>query len=229
MIERVAAIVEHTKPQSPVTFIPATWKPRLRAWPAAERVLLDDRFSTAVANDRRTVTREELRALVRDTDLDNPDDVIRAFTMIVIWGSGTRSRSYRNLPRALGSGNCVDQLTSAAVKCRRGELEAAYREMALRGIGPAFFTKWFAFCGVGEGTRPLILDARVRRTLHRTLEIRSDELGHRASGAVRYRAYVELLHGWAAQLTRAGTPTDAEQVEFALFAHNGEALPAVDS
>jgi hypothetical protein len=211
-----------------VTFIPATWTPRLRPWPAAEQVLLDDRFSSALANTRRTVTRDQLRTLAAETNLHDPGHVIRAFTLIVIWGSGTRSRSYRNLPRALGSGNCVDQLTSAAVKCRRGELEAAYREMALPGIGPAFFTKWFAFCGVGDGTRPLILDARVHRTLHRTLGIRRDELGHRASGAVRYRAYVDLLHEWAAQLRRAGMTVDAEQVEFALFAHNGEALPAVD-
>jgi hypothetical protein len=61
--------------------------------------------------------------------------------------------------------------------------------------------------------------------LTRTLKITPSDLGYRVSPALRYLAYVELLHRWADELRQGGITIDAEQLEFVLFAHNGEALP----
>lgn len=216
--------------QPPAAFKPRTWSPLLAPWPAAESILWDDRYTKATENGRRTVDRQALRRLVSDSDLDDPKDVISAFTLIVVWGSGVRSRSYRNLPRALGQPDCVEQLTSAAQSCRRGDLAAAHR-ISLAGVGPAYFTKWFAFGGYSAGMEqnPLILDARVWRSLNHTLGIHRNDLAHRASLARRYVAYVELLHRWADELTGDGLSVDAERIEFVLFNHNGRELPAPTS
>lgn len=213
--------------QAPVEFKPATWTPRLSSWPALERILTDNRYSVDIGSGRRTITRQNVRTAIRAMDLTVSEQVRAAFTLTVLWGSGVRSRSYRNLPRALTAADCVTQLRTAAIACRGGNYGEAYRTMALPGIGPAFFTKWFAFAGhVANNPRnPLILDARVRRTLTQTLSIGADELGgSRVSPATRYVAYIELLHQWADQLRAQGSNVNAEKIEYALFAHNGRPL-----
>jgi hypothetical protein len=229
MIDNVAALARlYTGDQQPIPFKPLTWRPLLAAWPSAADILDNDRFSTTIDQSHRAVSRANLRALVDTTDLADPDQVLRAFTLIVIWGSGVRSRSYRNLPKALNTPNCTAQLSTAALHCRAGDLDAAYRGMRLPGIGPAFFTKWFAFAGVSDSAkRPLILDARVWRTLI-MLGVTPACLGYRAARAQRYVAYVDLLHTWADELQQAGTAVDAEQLEYALFARNGEPLSHSD-
>jgi hypothetical protein len=228
VIDNVASLVRaNSGQQKPIPFKPATWQPILSQWPTAEQVLTDDRFSTAHTDRRRSVDRDGLRALMDTTDITAPDQVLAAFTMVVVWGSGVRSRSYRNLPTALGTADCAEQLSASALACRAGDLVTAYRGMRLPGIGPAFFTKWFAFAGSGGNNkyRPLILDARVWRTLTTTLKITPSDLGYRVSPALRYLAYVKLLHQWADGLCQEGITIDAEQLEFVLFAHNGDALP----
>jgi hypothetical protein len=225
--ENIASLVRaHTGEQEPIKFKPTTWQPLLNRWPTAEKVLTDDRFSIGLANQRRAVSRDHLRDLVATTDITVPEQVLAAFTLIIVWGSGVRSRSYRNLPKALSAPDCAEQLRVSALTCRAGDLVSAYNGMRLPGIGPAFFTKWFAFAGSTPGAvrRPLILDARVWRTLNQ-LEVTRRSLGYRTSPAKRYLAYVELLHEWAVELRGQGINVDAERLEFVLFARDGRPLP----
>lgn len=224
VLTQVAQLVRAHSEQSAVEFKSDTWRSILSRWPAAERVLTDDRYSKDVGEGRRIVSRNDLRSVVADMDLAVSEEVQAAFTLVVVWGSGVRSRSYRYLPLALAAPECVDQLRASALSCRAGDFAGAYARMRLAGVGPAFFTKWFAFAGVSSQRvlHPLILDARVRRTLTSTLGVDMRQLGgRRMSAAARYVAYVELVEGWAASLRADGMLVSAEEIEFALFAHNG--------
>jgi 8-oxoguanine DNA glycosylase-like protein len=231
VIENIASLVRaRTSEQAPIEFKPTTWQPLLNRWPTAEKVLTDDRFSSKLANQRRAVGRDHLRDLVATTDIAVPEQVLAAFTLIIVWGSGVRSRSYRYLPQALSAPDCAEQLRASALACRAGDLASAYEGMRLPGIGSAFFTKWFAFAGTTpDGVRrPLILDARVWKSLNQ-LGITRRSLGYRTSPAKRYVAYVELLHEWADELRHQGITVDAERLEFVLFAHNRQPLPVGDA
>lgn len=90
-------------------------------------------------------------------------------------------------------------------------------------VGEAFATKWFAFAGAthGRGWQPLILDSRVRATLHNTLDVWLNQLSDRLSDPDRYVAYLTAMHSWAAQLPQA---TTASRLEWILFRQNGRPM-----
>jgi hypothetical protein len=94
------------------------------------------------------------------------------------------------------------------------------RQFSLPGVGEAFFTKWFAFAGLTpeRAWQPLILDSRVRATLHDTLDVWLNQLADKRRDPERYGAYVTALHIWAAALPES---TTAARLEWILFRHNG--------
>lgn len=76
---------------------------------------------------------------------------------------------------------------------------AAYISFRLSGVGPAFYTKWFWASMLGTELRlaPLILDARVWRSLAALRWDSRAAAGSRHWGD-RYVAYLEAMHRWAA-------------------------------
>ena len=92
-----------------------------------------------------------------------------------VWGRAPARGSVDDTAKALGHREqLLNNLRTTAAILREAqepvEIEKAYRAWQGRiGISEAFFTKWFAFAGVRAGRewQPLVLDARVHRTLAR--------------------------------------------------------------
>lgn len=99
----------------------------------------------------------------------------------------------------------------------------AHRSFYLPGVGEAFFTKWFAFAGFvrGRDWQPLILDSRVRATLHDTLDVWLNQLTDSHNDPARYIAYLDAIRRWAAKLPQPMTST---RLEWIMFRHNGTAI-----
>lgn len=157
-------------------------------------------------------------------DLTDGVAVRQAFVLVMAWGSGTsNTRSHRYTRKALAAPTCTTQLVRAADSCRRGDLIEAYSGFSVPGVGRSFFTKWFAFAGhlPGRAWQPLILDDRVLRTLNKTLGLSTRALAGSPHWGRRYAAYVEHLHAWSREVH-----CSAERLEWILFAHNGDPMPA---
>ena len=179
-------------------------------------------------SDRYAVDREWLAKVVAGADLDDDSQLLSAWLLVQAWGNGTRSRFGRpNTAKALGHRELLlSNLRTTATILREAqdttEIEKAYRAWKGRiGISEAFFTKWFAFAGVrlGRDWQPLILDARVRRTLSRPpLEVSLTAVAGTTSVWVVYRAYIEMVHQWA------GGAKAAQRLEWILFEQNGWGL-----
>lgn len=162
------------------------------------------------------------------TDLDDDGELLSAWLLVQAWGNGISSRFGRlNTAKALGHREqLLTNLRTTATILREAqdtaEIERAYRAWQGRiGISESFFTKWFAFAGVrpGRSWQPLILDARVRRTLSRPpLEVSLKTVAGTTSLWVVYRAYVEMVHEWA------GSSVAAQRLEWIRFEQNGWAL-----
>jgi hypothetical protein len=164
-------------------------------------------------------------------DLADNEAVVAAFVLVMAWGSRTSNgRSFRNTRAALEDvPTAAAVLRASASTLRAVELVndpamlSAHRQFSLPGIGEPFFTKWFAFAGVvpDRDWQPLILDSRVRATLHDTLDVWLNNLSEKRSDPERYVAYLAAMQAWAAQLAQ---PMTATRLEWILFTHNGRAV-----
>jgi hypothetical protein len=175
------------------------------------------------------------RAAVVDacSSLDLADDgaVVAAFVLVMAWGSGTsNNRSLRNTSNALrdtAAATAVLRQSANALRSIKMVSDSAiadvHRCFSLPGVGEAFFTKWFAFAGFvpNRDWQPVILDRRVRATLHRTLDVWLNQLTNRRSDPARYVAYLIAMHRWAAELPQ---PITATQLEWIMFTHNGRPM-----
>ncbi|UNX55357.1 STAG domain-containing protein [Georgenia sp. TF02-10] len=190
--------------------------------------MLHDETITTPGEDAegdRGVDRSALLKVAGAADLADSDELLRAFLLVQVWGSGlTGSRTLRHTATAFAHRDrLVTALRSSADLLRRADetsaLAEAYKSWSCPGVGPSFFTKWFTFAGrrEGRGWQPLILDNRVYRSLNRTLDVRLVDLADSRSRAARYRAYVEAVHAWSSEL---GVPAD--RLEWVLFRDNGE-------
>lgn len=89
---RLHALVDHYKNevQPPVEYILGSWQRTLRSWPQAALILDDDRWNhSADRPGRRLVDRYDLARLLDETDLEDESAVRAAFTLVMVWGSGT--------------------------------------------------------------------------------------------------------------------------------------------
>ncbi|MER7333526.1 MULTISPECIES: hypothetical protein [unclassified Micromonospora] len=168
------------------------------------------------------------------------------------WGWGKTGYGSRRLDRIMNADQTasetfrddIDNRLSAAVEMldREGAV-AAYdlllRNGRIRGLGPAFFTKflYFASRASTEQCRALILDARLARQMRGFWERRADQ-PYAANGrpaewlwrgprwsAYRYQVYGAFMCRAAAQLSESGRRWTPELVELLLFRNDpGEAL-----
>ncbi|MBN7379723.1 hypothetical protein [Mycobacteroides abscessus] len=234
------ALAEHYGSSTPsaVRFRLPSWRAALAEIPGEPTRLLSDPAATTDATilphravGDRVVTREAVINACSAMDLTDDNTVIAAFVLVMAWGSGTsNSRSLRNTRRALVDvPAAASVLRDSAAALRTAEqvtdpvVADAHRQFVLPGIGEAFFTKWFAFAGYvpAREWQPLILDSRVRRTLHDTLDTWLNQLTDVHRDPERYIAYLTAMHQWAAELPQ---PITATQLEWIMFTHNGRPI-----
>lgn len=216
--------------QKPVLIRSPSWRTALPDVEPGVLAVLDDdavsRPSQRTTGDR-LVDREGVDSLLDRTDLADEVSLLRAFLAVQAWGAGvTGTRTLRHTARAFAHREqFVGALRTSAERLRDAvdtvALAEAYDGWRCPGVGPSFFTKWFAYAGrrAGRDWQPLMLDDRVYRALNTTLDVRLVDLAGSRSRAARYRAYVQAVHDWARAL---GVP--AERVEWVLFRDNGRTV-----
>ena len=225
--------------QGPVRYRPSSWDAALREVSGTPtKLLIEHTFTTETSRERfrprgdRDVTREGVVRACEQMRLDNDVEVIRAFVLVMAWGSGTtNNRSLRNTTKALAdAGHAATVLRESAGQLRAaGEFDDVidiHRGFHLPGVGEPFFTKWFAFAGRSPGRdwQPLILDSRVRATLNTTLGVRLNQLAARRNDPYRYVAYLEAVHEWSAEATESIDSMTADRLEWILFHWNGKPI-----
>ena len=223
------------KTQGGVRFRLPSWQAALESVPGDPLRFLSDTASTSEPDDPhfralgdRVVTRDAVNDVCQSLDLADNDAVVAAFVLVMAWGSGTsNSRSLRNTKAALQDVQLAAAiLRDSAVTLRSvqdmsdAKLVDAHRRFSLPGVGEAFFTKWFAFAGFTASRvwQPLILERRVRATLHKTLDVWLNKLSEKRRDPERYAAYLAAMHRWAGELPQ---PMTATQLKWILFTHNG--------
>lgn len=208
---------------------PDWWNDHLRAQQLNHTV----RLFPSLLGER--LTRANLFELGRTaTRRDSTDDqVLVLLWHVLAWGTGPGQRG--NIRRMQSFAHADDRvrntelLREAARLARSGHPAAAYRTLIRRGggqipgLGPAFFTKYLYFASEGtEGTRALILDARVAGALARA---GWSSLPRQAGGGYSYNwytatyaSYCDRLHTWAAdESEKRDTDIYPDEIERALF------------
>lgn len=211
------------------TIGPDWWKQRLGAYGLSQNV----RTFPHPLGER--LTRQDLFILghAASGDSATADDVLTLLWHVLAWGTGPSQRA--NVTRIRSFAESADRtrntelLGQAAQLARAGDPASAYGKLIRRGggqiprLGPSFFTKYLYFASEAtEGTRCLILDARVARNLARA---GWSSLPRQARGSysfnwytATYVSYCHLLRDWAA--TQSGK-RDAvilpDEIERALF------------
>lgn len=179
--------------------------------------------------DGRRITRRSLFAMA-DMARD-PVTVLPFIVHVLAWGSGS-SRRYNNkrldaLTGGSAAGN-LGLLAEAAEHASTGDARSAYALLVrrgggrIRGLGPAFFTKFLYFAGKAESEVPcLILDARVAQRLHAAgwNDLPSSRSGTGRSYSYNwytdtYVSYCGLLARWARE---HGAGVQPDEFERALF------------
>lgn len=205
-------------PQGSMPWILERWTQRLAPVPGAAEFLLDVAASPldrAAALHHVSTANDQGR-----TDL--------AFVAAMVWGYGKAGYGpYRTL-RALSGGSAQSPGLDESVLARLREASEHARERGplagfytlnnapgkVRGLGPAFFTKWLYFTtavdGPDDAAAASILDQRVRRWIADNTEIRLN------IGKTRdYARYLQILDAWGA---RAHGTVSRAVVERSIFA-----------
>ncbi|MBZ2195414.1 hypothetical protein KCQ71_04575 [Ruania sp. N2-46] len=175
------------------------------------------------------LTRSDLFRLAQPLANDPEDDApyLTLLWHVLSWGSGTSRRNNLDRINAFVKGDArgrnVRLLRDATRAARSGNPREAYGTLIRRGggmipsLGPAFFTKYLYFAGAGTvANRCLILDARVATSLHEA-GWSTIPRGSYNWYTDMYAEYVDLLHRWAETITKSGIPTQADEIERALF------------
>lgn len=239
MPTKLPALVERYADKTPpsVRFRLPSWEKALDGVPGRPTKLLSDPAFTSASTTKdhrelgdRVVKRDAVVEACTSAGLTSTDAIVAAYVLVMAWGSGTsNSRSLRNTRKSLQDVSAAGaMLRDSAAALRHAEevldpaVLAVHRQFSLPGVGEAFFTKWFTFAGYvpGRAWQPLILDRRVRATLHKTLDVWLNQLTAVRNGPNRYVAYLSAMHSWSAQLPQ---PMTAAQLEWIMFTHNGAA------
>ena len=207
------------------------WNHALQAEGLNQRVRLRDH------RDGDRLTRQDLFQLARTVEPSiTEDDVLTLLWHVLAWGTDRSQRRNRARIRAFADESDRQRnaalLRDAIAFSRSGDAESAYRVHIRRGggqipgLGPAFFTKLLYFASEdSDGTRCLILDARVARSL---AQAGWTSLPRSGSGfsynwyTATYASYCELLRRWADdEAAQRGALVWPDEIERALF--EGEA------
>jgi hypothetical protein len=213
-----------------VAYTPAPWA-EVSPWPPS----LGERTSSAVA----AVSRDQVVKAVREAA--TRDAWPEALTASYVWGQGQKAYGPHRLLAILAQPMATASLRKAAETLAAAGAVAAYRLLdgpgAVKGLGPAFFTKYLYFLGLAlkapGGPQALILDQRVARALRGHATRIAEDLRFPAGAKVapwiwsdsgwtphRYEVYLTWMTAAAEQLESAvpGWPVSApDLLELALF------------
>lgn len=195
----------------------------------------DEDFAYIVETYPDTISRGNIAAIARKAHATKDKVWIRRlFLATMIWGYGTVGYGpYRTL-HMINAPQALDILQTTFMLISTNNLLAAYQQFRLSKCGPAFFTKYFYFIGMGHDYRPLplVLDSVVARTLEEWLHLeisqfarvvrnkqgRITALGYHSQG---YYKYVHLMNTWAQSLG-----CRADSIELLLFSQPSATFPA---
>lgn len=173
------------------------------------------------------------RALVAGTvdDLVEQGDVVPAFIVAMMWGHGKSNYGPSRTAKILAgsesegdvrTGPSAGKLTESVRLARgQGPVEG-FRYLNntghIKGLGPAFFTKWLYFVTArgqarSKGAAP-VLDALIIRWLKEKADTRL-----RYGKTPDYQRYIELLEAWGKPHDR--TPVEVEEGIFRLIRNDG--------
>lgn len=178
-------------------FRPTTWRPWIGHHPAADSVL--EEFATDDTANGGVVDRDDLVRLSQACDAGDEESLVRLLVATMLWGSGTSNgRGPRYTCDALDDSRLAQALASTREMVLDGDPGQAYASFRCRGIGPAFYTKWFWAAGLSCLLKPtpLILDARVWASLG-ALGWDSRESAGSRRWKDRYPAYLKSMERWA--------------------------------
>jgi len=204
-----------------VHFYPATW----RRW------LGDLEGIQPISGEGKAfITRQAICDAVSEHGRARPAD---AFITVLQWGFGPGGRGASRARRMLTGGDhdprhengfdatVADRLAGSIDPILTGDPSTAYAyfrgsDTAIKGLGPAFFTKWiYAVSARGEWRSPQalpILDDLVQRWLQRETE---GQVVLQYGSTGDYARYVALLDDWA-QMEAGLVRVDIESAVFGL-------------
>ncbi|MEU6590533.1 hypothetical protein ABZ923_15155 [Streptomyces sp. NPDC046881] len=212
-----------------VEYVPAHWA-GLEPWPGA----FPDRGQGTVA----MVSRAQVVAAVRAAGARQ--EWSEALVASYVWGQGRTGYGPHRLKEILAGGAVDTAVEQAALALREADAVAGYRALngAVRGLGPAFFTKLLYFLALAvtaSGTpRALILDQRVARVVRSHAGRVGAAMGLPSAEAVaawtwsdggwtphRYDVYLRWMAAASGQLASAGVrwprSPSPDLLELALF------------
>ena len=155
------------------------------------------------------------------------------FVAAMMWGRGPKNgRLMPKFEKVSTHKNFEDTLRKTRELVMEGKpIEAylAWLDSGVKGIGEAFFTKWFFVCGLDsqrQGLQSLVLDKRVWKSLTAIGWSSKGQTGnsYRTDPAGAYGAYLEAVHVWARELSTSSIKISPLQIEQFLFRKNGKNL-----
>jgi len=137
-----------------------------------------------------------------------------AFIVSMVWGYGVKGYGRPRTARVLATNDAPGRLQAVVRTLMDEGAVAAYdrlgKDQRLRGLGPAFGTKFLYFCqSPDQRPRALIHDEFVASWLRDSAGINLSPL---AWSTRTYAAYLGLLHRWADELA-----CEPDDVELAIF------------
>lgn len=199
-----------------IDYHPRTWKKRFGS---------DPDFVSLNATASGAFSRANVQDLAREAVASSlPSDARRLFLASMIWGYGTVGYGAYRTQIMLSPPNIADQLHDLVMLVSAGQIEQAFNLVDIDMCGPAFFTKYFYFIGLGGNVEPapLIFDSRVADTLEK-IGVSPKEFGRvtrKKDGSISsvypngcgYVQYLDLMHDWSAAMS-----CRPDAVELALF------------
>ena len=155
------------------------------------------------------------------------------FVAAMMWGRGPKNgRLMPKFEKVSTHKNFEDTLRKTRELVMEGKpIEAylAWLDSGVKGIGEAFFTKWFFVCGLDsqrQGLQSLVLDKRVWKSLSAIGWSSQRQTGtkYRKNPAGAYGAYLEAMSYWASELSDGSVTISPLQVEQFFFRKSGEKL-----
>lgn len=182
-----------------------------------------------------SIARKDIEYLARSTQSGGYPGIRRLFLACMIWGWGNRGVGMLNTKSTLSSPAAKQVFEASLEQIKKGKIIQAYTEFNLPSCGPAFFTKFFYFIGLGFDVKPLpvILDSKVAQCLEFIGEQEGWDLGEFAivdrnkEGKISrikpylkgYLNYVYSMDSWAKQLGCGG-----DHIEYFMYVDRDEDL-----
>lgn len=211
-----------------VEYAPALWS-GIEPWPDQ----LCERSHVGAA----TVSRAQVVAVARKAMKEGKWS--EALVASYVWGQGRTGYGPHRLKEILAEPIVADELAKAGVVLREEGAVAAYRVLcgAVRGLGPAFFTKLLYFLDLAMDTpaapRALILDQRIARVMRTHATRVGLDIGLTSASAVaawawsnggwtphRFGVYLHWITAAAGQLVSSGIgwpESNPDLLELAVF------------